>query len=169
MFITKKRYNKEISELNSFYEKINEEEKEELRFQFETEKQEILKSHSIELDKLEKQLNECQNALKIKEMRFETEKHQYVEDNILKQMLERLKEYKFNCENLKFCYTKNKKNKFEVATSYCQLCGGESEIHVFDTETEAWLFCVVKTLNGDKIGSTCHSSCYREYMEEFVL
>lgn len=88
----------------------------------------------------------------------------------LNNILIQLNKKDLSTESLNFHFYMNKETqKYEVVLSFCQLCGGEIEIKSFDTEIEAWIFCKIKTLNGEEIGNTSHSSCYQEYMEEFCI
>lgn len=175
MFITKKRHNEELNKLKK--------QAEEIKMLLKIEKKETKalneyldlciskKIHNEEIDELKKQLTESQEALTLSQNRVKSEKHYYI-NNMLEQILKDLKEEKYKDDNpdLNFQYIKNEEtDKYEVTTSFCQLCGVESEVHIFNTEIEAWLFCKVKTMNGDILGSTCHSDCYTEYMREFVL
>lgn len=174
MFISKKRYNKEMCELqkrlNDTFHETEKEKLRKLKMQFETEKKEILELHNQEMEKLKIALSECQEALTLSQKRVKSEKHYYI-NNMLGEILKDLKEEKYKDDNLdlNFQYIKNEEtDKYEVTTSFCQLCGVESEIHIFNTEIEAWLFCKVKTMNEDKMESTVHSECYTEYMKECI-
>lgn len=176
MFITKKRHNEELNKLKK--------QAEEVKMLLEREKKETKalneyldlciskKIHNEEIDELKKQLTESQEALALSQKRVKSEKHNYI-NNMLGEILKDLKKEKYKDDNLdldlEFHYIKNEEtDKYEVTTSFCQLCGGESEIHIFNTEIEAWLFCKVKTMNGDKMASTVHSECYTEYMKECI-